>query len=146
VQHGERRDPPAPDELERFHDSLQRCTEGGDFYEAFYEGLLASDPRVPALFERTDMARQRRMLHHSLVLVMNLHLRDPEIDRRMAEIADRHVEIGIDDDLYDVWLETLLATVAASDRRFDARVEAAWRAVLRRGVAFMHARRHGHTG
>lgn len=135
----DRRDVPTTDELERFHDSLQRCVAGGRFYERFYERFVASDPRIPTLFARTDMEHQRRLLHHSLVLMMSLHLRDPGIDGQMREIARRHVELGIPDALYDVWLAELLGTVAECDPKHDATITEAWRAVLRRGIAFVHA-------
>ena len=135
----DRRPDPTSAEVEQFHDSLQRCTAGGRFYDRFYERFVAADPRIPALFKRTDMARQQRMLHHSFLLIMTLHLRDPDIDAQMRDVAHRHDGMGITEDLFDVWLEELLGAVAECDPRFDAAVNTAWRAVLGRGIGFVHA-------
>lgn len=132
---------PSVEDVERFHDSLERCLNRGEFFERFYERFFAADPRVEALFAHTDMARQRRVLRVSLIMILDLSLEDSGIDLRLAQIADRHDELAIDDDLYDVWLGEMVATASEFDPHFDARVAQAWRSVLRRGIAFMQDRR-----
>jgi hemoglobin-like flavoprotein len=128
-------------DLEQFNDSLERMP-GARFLERFYELFLASSPEVRAKFAHTDFRRQRRVLKVSLYLMMLAVEGRLEGRIHLDEIARRHGRggLGIQPELYDLWLECLIAAVREHDPRFDAETERAWRAVLRSGIEVMKSR------
>lgn len=127
--------------LELFNDSFARCREHGDLPGAFYERLLAV-PGVRAHFAHTDFARQKRVLMSSLYRLMEAASGRRDALEDLERLARGHAALGIPVEMYAAWLACMLETVAALDPGFGADVEAAWRAVLRPGIAVMtrHAR------
>jgi len=61
---------------------------------------------------------------------------------RLPCSAARHSARGLDvaPELYDLFVDSLLASVAEHDPAFDEDVEAAWRAALQPGLDYMRAR------
>jgi hemoglobin-like flavoprotein len=128
-------------DVELFNDSIERCSSGSDFLARFYALFLASSDTVARKFEHTDLRKQARMLRTSLYIMMlasdgserNVHL------ERLAKLHSR-AELDIRPELYDLWLDRLLAAVRESDPMFDADVETAWRRVLQPGIDYMKSR------
>jgi len=122
--------------LELFNDSFARCRRRGDLPGAFYERFLAV-PGVRSYFAGTDFARQKRVLSGSLYRLMEAASGRRDALDDLERLARGHAQLGIPADLYAEWLACMLETVAMLDPRFDTDVEAAWRAVLRPGIALM---------
>lgn len=120
---------------EIFNDSFERCTSQPGFFEHFYAHFLATSPNIAALFKQTNFTRQKRLLKSSLLLLMMyyMELESPESLHRVIEAHDRY-HYNITPELYDQWLTCLLETVKAHDPYYDATVEAAWRAILEKGI------------
>jgi hemoglobin-like flavoprotein len=126
--------------LEIFERSLLRCESRWDFLDRFYERFLASSPVVKEKFAKTDFVRQKRALRaslHHLLLAAQSDSGGP--DAHLREIAERHgagqLEIGAE--LYDLWLDSLLATVRECDPEFDPEVEKVWEAVMMVGIHYL---------
>jgi len=62
-------------------------------------------------------------------------------DIYLGYIATRHDRRHLDirPEYYDLWLESLIATVRETDPEFDPSVEESWRSVLAYGVEYMRA-------
>jgi hemoglobin-like flavoprotein len=124
-------------------DSLRRCSSDPRFFERFYERFLASSPKVREKFAHTDFVRQKRALSASLHLIL-LVAQDPDKDaaRYLSEVARRHSsrELGIGAELYDLWLDSLLATVREFDPQFGPEVEQAWEDTMAIGIRFLCSR------
>lgn len=120
--------------------SYSRCLRSPDFFERFYDRLLESDPAVPPMFAETEFPRQYRLLQHGLGLLLS-YANNPD-DALLDRLAARHSARGIDvaPPMYDLFVESLLATVQDSDPSFDDEVEAAWRAAVAPGIEFMASR------
>lgn len=131
------------DYLARFDASMARCTarnRGADFIEGFYQRFMAADPAIAEKFSATDFARQREMLRESLTEMRAFyteHTRTPYL----AALGKIHGRAGrdIEPRLYDLWLDSLCATVAEHDVDHDDDTGVAWRIVLAPGIAFMKA-------
>ncbi len=131
-----------------FEASLARCEARKDFFDVFYDRFLGASEEVREKFARTDFARQKELLRvslHHLLLVA----RDPKQgpDPYLEDVARRHgaghLEIGAH--LYDVWLDSLLATVRECDPECYPEVENAWEDVMMIGIHYLCAnyeRRH----
>jgi hemoglobin-like flavoprotein len=129
--------------LEQFEDSLRRCNADPDFLDGFYERFLRSSPKVREKFVGTDFVRQKRMLQASLQLLLVAAQDDgkrptPYLD----EVAARHSasQMAIGAELYDLWLDSLLATVREVDAVWSPEVEQAWEHVMTVGIAYLVSR------
>jgi hemoglobin-like flavoprotein len=129
--------------LEQFEDSLRRCNADPDFLDRFYERFLRSSPKVRAKFVGTDFVRQKRMLQASLQLLLVAAQDDGERPTPyLDEVAARHGagQMGIGAELYDLWLDSLLATVREVDPSWSPEVEQAWESVMTVGIAYLVSR------
>lgn len=132
-----------PAALQLFDDSLRRCTTNPAFFDRFYGRFLESSPKVREKFTNTDFVRQKRALSASLHLIL-LVAHDPARDaaRYLGEVAERHStrQLGIGAELYDLWLDSLLATVREFDPEFGPPVEQAWEDAMAIGIRYLCSR------
>jgi hemoglobin-like flavoprotein len=129
--------------LKTFGDSLQRCNANPAFLDRFYETFLASSPVVREKFANTDFARQKQALRASLrtmLLVAEDETAGPE--RHLGDLAHRHsrAQLDIGGELYDLWLDSLLATVKECDPAHSPEVAQAWESVMMLGVNYLISR------
>ncbi|TQV86302.1 globin [Exilibacterium tricleocarpae] len=112
--------------------------EGRFFFDAFYENFIDSSPEVRDKFKNTDMDRQRKMLKKSFYSLVVFYATN-SVDDYLVKVAERHNRENIDirPGLYDLWIESLIFTVAQYDPDFDETVELAWRLVLATGITYM---------
>jgi hemoglobin-like flavoprotein len=126
--------------LDLFDASLRRCNARPGFLDLFYENFLASSPKVEEKFANTDFVRQKRALRASLhLMLLAAGDGDKGPERYLKDLAARHSrsQLNIGAELYDLWLDSLLATVKECDPQFDPRVEAAWENVMTVGIGYM---------
>lgn len=126
---------------EVFDQSFERCLQRKlslSFFQCFYRRFLGADPRIVQAFRNTDMAKQETMLEKSLYRLLMFYTTNSSDDYIEAiAIRHNHHHLDIHPDLYDLWLENLLATVAEYDPLFDDRIELAWKLVLAPGITYM---------
>jgi hemoglobin-like flavoprotein len=125
--------------LRIYDDSLRRCTSNPRFLDRFYETFMASSPEVRAKFAGTDLVRQKRALRASLNLMMLAAEGDKAPERYLRDLASRHgkADLGVGSALYDLWLDSLLATVREFDPDFGPEIEEAWESVMTVGIEYM---------
>jgi hemoglobin-like flavoprotein len=128
--------------LQTFSESLGRCNGSPAFVERFYEIFLASSPKVQEKFAQTDFARQKAALRASLDSMM-LAVKDPAGPQQyLRELAERHSsrQLNIGAELYDLWLDSLLATVKEFDPKNSSEVQDAWEKAMMQGVSYLLSR------
>jgi len=120
--------------------SYSRCLRSPDFLPRFYEHLLASDPAVPPMFEKTEFPRQYKLLQHALGLLLS-YGNNPD-DMLLERLAAKHSAKAIDvaPPMYELFVDSLLATIREFDPRCDEQIEGAWRETLGPGLDFMKSR------
>ncbi len=138
-----------PKILKTFEESLARCNADPSFLDRFYEIFLASSPKVKEKFAGTDFVHQKRALRaslHTMLLAAENEEKGPE--RYLRELAAshsrQHLDVGAE--LYDFWLDSLLATVRQCDGQFDDAVEAAWENVMMVGISYLLGHYHQPPG
>lgn len=117
--------------------SYARCQKAPEFFRAFYNRFLASDPTVPPYFATTRFDKQEKLLQHGLSMLLIFARRaNPHLLNRLVE---RHGpgDLNIPARLFPVFLESLLTTVKEFDSACDPAVLEAWRSALRPGIALM---------
>ena len=129
--------------LKTFDESLRRCNATPEFLDRFYERFLASSPKVRDKFALTDFVRQKRALEaslHYMLLAAQDEEKGPE--KYLKSLADLHnrKQYNIGSEFYDLWLDSLLATVRECDPKFGPEVEEAWESVMMVGIRYMLSR------
>ncbi len=130
--------------ISRFDDSFTRIfgdgvgiTETGEsFFVRFYEHFLDSSPAVRALFATTDMPRQVTMLRRSTYELVTFYVTGV-LGEPLRRIAQVHQHLNLTPELYDVWLDALVATVHEFDDQCDELTEYAWRLAMSPGITYM---------
>ena len=135
--------------LRTFEESLQRCTAVPHFLDLFYAKFLGSSPKVREKFAKTDFVRQKQALRASFDTLLAA-AKDGEggPEKHLARLAERHGsrQLGVGAELYDLWLDSLLATVKECDPDFSASVETAWEDVMTVGIRYLCSRFNSATG
>ena len=124
-------------------DSLARCNESTGLLDRFYEIFLASSPKVREKFAQTDFVRQKSALRASLDAML-LAARDEKAGsaQYLGDLAERHSsrQLNIGSELYDLWLDSLLAAVKECDPKSSPEVQEAWEKVMIVGIAYLLSR------
>ncbi|NIM63404.1 MAG: globin [Acidobacteria bacterium] len=97
-------------------------------------------PKVAEKFKGTDFVRQKRALRASFhIMLVAAGDEDQGPDLYMRQLAQthnkNHFDIGAE--LYDYWLDALLATVREFDDKWDHEVESAWEKVMGIGIQYL---------
>ena len=138
-----------PKILQTFEESLARCNANPSFLDRFYEIFLASSPKVKEKFARTDFVHQKRALRGSLhMMLLAAENEDKGPDKYLRDLADSHSRphLDIGAELYDFWLDSLLAAVKQCDGQFDPQVEEAWETVMMVGISYLLGHYHKPPG
>jgi hemoglobin-like flavoprotein len=126
-----------------FEESLGRCNAKTGFLDRFYEIFLASSPKVKEKFAQTDFVRQRRALRASLdAMLLAATDGDKGPDKYLGELAQRHSsrQLDIGAEMYDLWLDSLLAVVKEYDPKYSPEIHDAWEKIMMVGISYLLSR------
>lgn len=110
-----------------------------DLTKRFYEIFLDADPRIRPMFQNTDFDRQNMVLMHGIQMLIeyaNGSAVGEMAVRRLAEMHDRN-HMNVTADLYAVWMDCLMKTLAEKDPKFSPELEIKWRNTLQKGIDMM---------
>jgi len=122
---------------ELFNDSLDRCKRNPVFLKNFYTRFFLSSPEIPRFFKATNMQRQVEMLEASFYMVMAASQSPSASHEFLGHTVEAHQHRDIAPHHYDLWLESLIATVEETDGKYDKNIENAWRTVMGIGIEYM---------
>lgn len=119
--------------------SYGRCCAKPQFFDRFYQRFLDSSPHVRDKFANTDMTAQKQLLRQG-ILNLVMHARGlPDTKLRALGESHSRQHLDIRPELYELWLNALLATINEFDPECDASTQLAWREVLAKGIAVIKA-------
>ncbi len=131
----------SPAQLELAQASYARCQLAPDFFRAFYNRFLASDPAIPPYFAHTRFDRQEKLLQHGVALLLIYAKRpNPSLLDRIAERHGAATGLGVPAALFAPFAESFLATVRDLDPAADDATMEAWQAALAPGIAYVKGR------
>ncbi len=128
--------------IDDFHDSLERCGLSSKFLQDFYKRFVASSPEIADKFASTNFKTQARVLKTSLYMAMLASDRNHEAREYLDRIAERHGRevLNIKPEYYDLWLESMIATVQEHDPLYSSDVEQVWRNFMLPAIEYMKSR------
>lgn len=123
---------------ESYERVLKRELDGKDFFAAFYDHFLLQSPEIREKFVNTEMVKQRSMLKKSFYRLLVFYGSN-HADDYLKKVAQQHdrAHFNVRPQLYDVWMDSLVHTVAQYDEQFTPETELAWRLVLTPGITYM---------
>ena len=132
------------DPVETFRDSLKRCLAAPAFLLDFYGLFMGSSDEIQEKFANTDLDRQTRVLADSLwamAVAAQGKTGSPAWGDlpRLGEMHSRD-QLDIRPELYDQWLDCLVAAARQHDPDFSDDVETAWRETLWVGIEYLRSR------
>ena len=114
---------------------------GKSFVTAFYVRLMEASEDIRKKFEHIDMDAQAEILAHAIVMSFLFVDKNQKSAARclnnVRESHNRH-NLDISPELYDVWLECMIETVAVCDPQSTKTLLADWHTVMT--VAVEHIR------
>jgi len=112
--------------------SYGRVISKGMFVERFYEIFINSSPEIQRMFVKTDFDKQNELLERSLSMALLFPQKNPIARQLIEKIRMSHSRehLNVDPALYNLWLDSLMKTVAEKDQEFDPELEQQWRRVL----------------
>lgn len=117
------------DSYDDLQQSYGRCLHDKQFIDRFYQQLMASDPRIPAMFAHTDMGKQRVALRRGISIAI-LHAAGSALAMRsvekMADVHGKHGRAPVAPEFYTYWLDSLLKVIAETDSEADTVLMTRW--------------------
>jgi hemoglobin-like flavoprotein len=115
-----------------------RRIRGEALVERFYERFLATDERIRAMFAQTDFVRQKQMVQHGILMILNFANGDPIGSLALKRLGQRHSkELRVTADMYKTFIDCMTQAAADLDPQWNSRLERAWRDDLEIGIAEM---------
>lgn len=112
------------------------CALNPKFFEDFYQDFTSQSAEIRAKFAGTDMKAQKDALRNGLTFLIMFatgkHIAIDKLDR----LGKTHARTGynIRPEMYPLWINALIRTVARHTHEFDTASDKAWRHVLQLGV------------
>jgi len=110
-----------------------------DFFDDFYSTLSDKAPGIGTMFAHVDMHRQNQLVRTGVESLIDYAAGRKDAEQELLRLGGTHGRRGLDvvPDLYPLWVDTLVETVREYDPQADDSIDAAWRMVLRDGIALM---------
>ncbi len=121
--------------------SLERCESYGEIGEVFYESFLNASQEIPQHFENTEFIRQRTVLRDSVKMMVEHDVAEPDMRTMLKRLGETHnrENRNIPPFLYELWLDSICATVSLLDPEWDKDLDRLWRVRLRPGIQMITA-------
>lgn len=115
--------------------------DGKTFFAAFYDNFTALSPEIAEHFQNVDMKKQIRMMEKSFYSLFIFYATQNANDYLEAT-ARRHSQgdLDISLNLFDTWMDAIIATVKQFDPRYTSEIGLSWRIVLSPGITYMKYR------
>jgi hypothetical protein len=126
------------DVTKEFNDSFERISIHSDsFYDTFYRCFTGKSAEIALLFVNLDMDNQKKMLKKSLSFMVAFAATNHASDY-MVKLSDLHQnKLNIPDQMYVVWMDSLIETLWQLDPLFSKDSEQGWREMFAPGIQFM---------
>ena len=120
--------------LDDVTESFHRCRRDPGFLDTFYELFLATSPEIANMFSETDFRMQKTMLRESLLMVLCFNLGMPGTEDEVRRLGQRHRDLGVKREHYDLWLDSLCEALKRHDDQYTPELERRWRQAMQTAI------------
>ncbi len=106
------------DELEAIAESI--AGEGDRFVDALYDGFFARCPDARALFGAHSLSEQGEMVSETCRAIVAWLDEEPWLDANLIAFGESHVEYGVEDRMYPLFVDAFVETVGAHSGEAEA--------------------------
>ncbi|WXL25032.1 globin [Ectopseudomonas mendocina] len=124
---------------DRVMQSYGRCCASADFFDSFYRHFLASSPQIRDKFTATDMSAQKLLLRQGILNLVMYSRGMPDTKLRALGESHSRFKLDIRPELYDLWIDALLAAISEHDKDYSIEIRQAWVEVLNKGINVIKA-------
>jgi hemoglobin-like flavoprotein len=103
--------PRGRDALEAIAESI--ADEGDRFVDALYDAFFARCPEARALFGAHSLSEQGEMVNETFRAIVAWLDDEPWLDANLIAFGESHVEYGVEDAMYPLFVDAFVETVAA---------------------------------
>ncbi len=127
-------------------DSFQRV-EKKRVFDKFYDRFVNSDSRLAPYFSNTDFSQQKELLKGGIALALRFATGESAAKQKVGELGKSHSRerMNIPPELYPLWLNSWVETVAELDDLWTAELETLWREQLQRTIDAMKSKYEQHA-
>lgn len=130
-------DPTSSKDIDQFMRSLDRASLDPQFLDVFYRGFMGQSPEIRELFRDSDMDALKHKLRATLHLTTMVAEAAPGTAMYLEHLGRVHLRLNIGIELYEVWLDSLLAAVEQCDPEFDKEIAGLWRRYLSKTIEIL---------
>jgi len=111
------------------------------FSDRFYGRLLATDPKIEEMFQHTDFKQQKEALLGGIYVLLECSEGTAIGKLSIKRLREKHNRnnMNVAADLYPVWVDCFIETLAEMDPLFSPELGAEWREALQPGIDIMIA-------
>jgi hypothetical protein len=124
-------------ERDLFNASFDRCLETCEidihFISFFYSKLSSSNTEIAAIIDSFPLSQRIHALRHSIYVLIEFSEGRKTADE-LSEIACLHLLPGIKPFMLDLWLSSLLLSVAEYDGAYSPEIQSVWYRVMKPGI------------
>ena len=122
--------------LKSVRESYGRCALDREFFDKFYVNFMGSSPEIPPFFTKTDMHKQKQLLREGISYMLLFADGSDGGTIAINKIGVIHDEkhVKVKPELYPLWINSLLKTIAEHDHRFNDELKEKWKTVLAEGI------------
>ena len=101
-------------------------------FDKFYTRFVNSDPRLASYFMRTDFTKQKSLLQDGIALALHFAAGDSAASTKVEQLGQSHSKdrMNILPELYPLWLNSWIETMAEVDPKWTSALETQWRSNL----------------
>lgn len=120
-------------------ESLKCAMEQPGFFDRFYQHLFRAAPELKPMFQDVDMEVHNVLLRKGIVALL-MHVAGSSMGtKELDHLRETHGIYGLNitEDMYRIWINTMIRTVRDHSKEFDHKLEAAWRDTLEQGIRYV---------
>ena len=125
--------------IKRVNLSLGRCLIKDEFLNSFYERLLSKNPQIEAMFQKTDLKKQIKVLREGITFLVMASGGSRFAIKELEKLGILHDKdhLNIAPSMYSIWVDAFLSTLEEYDYEFNEKLGEEWRTTLEESLTVM---------
>ncbi|EDM26562.1 hypothetical protein LNTAR_02102 [Lentisphaera araneosa HTCC2155] len=120
-----------------FNDSYEYIQNHSDeFYDCFYQHFIESSPKIGEKFTGVNLENQKLMLQQAISHTIGFFV-TKTASPYILNIAKQHQNLGVSDEMYELFMTSLIFTLEKQYPHYTAECGLAWRIFMSPALELM---------